>query len=204
MHHIYHTDGFVLEGRNTGEANKFFSLFTREMGLIDASAQGIRQLKSKLRPSLCDFSYCDFSLVKGKNNWKITGAVLHFNLHDCIRESAKGNSEIDFEKIIVCGNIFRLLKRLLSGEEKNKTLFSVIFSALSFLKNMQLTSEELRNAECVIVLSILHELGYVGKEIQFDKFINNMLWSKEILGEMSALRPKFLATINQSLKESQL
>jgi len=64
MHHIYHTHGFILSSRNNGEANRMLMIYTREMGLIRAVAQGIRLHKSKLRFTLQDFSYVNVDLVR--------------------------------------------------------------------------------------------------------------------------------------------
>jgi DNA repair protein RecO (recombination protein O) len=57
MHHIYHTEGFILSSRNVGEANKILTIYTREIGFVKALAQGVRLVKSKLRFALHDFSY---------------------------------------------------------------------------------------------------------------------------------------------------
>ena len=48
MHHIYHTEGIILGSRNFGEAGKYYYLLTRDLGLVYASAQGVRKMSSKL------------------------------------------------------------------------------------------------------------------------------------------------------------
>ena len=75
MHHIYHTEGIVLESRNFGEAGKYFSIFTRDLGLVTASAQGIRKMSSKLRFVLQDFSYVKIDLVSGRNIFRVTNVL---------------------------------------------------------------------------------------------------------------------------------
>ncbi|MCE9517782.1 recombination protein O N-terminal domain-containing protein, partial [Candidatus Nomurabacteria bacterium] len=72
MHHIYHTKSFVIGSYNRGEANKILVLYTREMGLVRAVAQGIRLNKSKLRFGLQDFSYASVDLVRGRDIWRVT------------------------------------------------------------------------------------------------------------------------------------
>ncbi len=57
MHHIYHTEGIILGSKNYGEAGKYYSIFTRDLGMIYASAQGVRKMSSKLRFILQDFAY---------------------------------------------------------------------------------------------------------------------------------------------------
>jgi len=55
MHHIHHTEGIILESRNFGEGGKYYSIFTRDLGMVYASAQGVRKMSSKLRFILQDF-----------------------------------------------------------------------------------------------------------------------------------------------------
>ena len=39
MHHIHHTNALILGSKAKGEANKVFTLLTRELGVIHAVAQ---------------------------------------------------------------------------------------------------------------------------------------------------------------------
>ena len=74
MYHIHHTEGIILSSKNYGEAGKYYSLLTRDLGLINASAQGVRKISSKLRFVLQDFSYIKVDLVHGKDFWRLTSA----------------------------------------------------------------------------------------------------------------------------------
>ena len=74
MHHMYHTEGIILGSRNYDEAGKYYSIFTRDLGMIQASAQGVRKMSSKLRFILQDYSYVKVDLVKGKDFWRVTSA----------------------------------------------------------------------------------------------------------------------------------
>ena len=72
MHHIYHTEGIILGSRNIGEAGKYYYIFTRDLGMIYASASGVRKMSSKLRYVLQDFAYLKIDLVQGKDFWRVT------------------------------------------------------------------------------------------------------------------------------------
>ena len=74
MHPIHTTPGLIIHSRPYGEAGKLLSIFTRDFGLVLANAQGIRLEKSKLRPFIQDYSFGIFSLVKGKELWRLTSA----------------------------------------------------------------------------------------------------------------------------------
>ena len=113
MHHIYHTQGFVLGSRNKGEANKMLTIYTREMGLVRAMVQGIRLGKSKLRFALQDYSYTNIDLVRGKDIWRVT--------------SAKNISTFPFarfskDSLLLIARVSSLLERLCDGEESNEKI----------------------------------------------------------------------------------
>jgi len=74
MYSVYTTAGFVLGSAERGEANKIYSIYTKDFGLVRASAQAVRLEKSKLRYNLDDFTHGHFSLVRGKELWKLTGS----------------------------------------------------------------------------------------------------------------------------------
>src|SRR3989344_9060093 len=80
MYRIYRTEGFVLGSSASGEASKIFPLSTKELGLIHALAQGVRETRSKLRYSLQDYMLSSFDLVRGKNGWRVTSAIGEENL----------------------------------------------------------------------------------------------------------------------------
>lgn len=195
-HHMYHTPGLVLSSRGVGEANSLFTIFTRELGMIEASAQAVREVKSKLRFSLRDFSLSELSLVRGKQGWKITSAVLDSNFADTIGAGS--------EVLKVAARLSGLLQRMVAGEEKNDRLFDVVGAALRFLSAEALSEEEVANTECITVLAVLHELGYLQDETAFQPFIGDVQWSRELVRAAAPIRGKIIAQINTSLRESQM
>ena len=111
MHHIYHTEGIILSSRSYGEAGKHFHIFTRDLGMITASAQGVRKMSSKLRFVLQDFAYLKIDLVQGKNIFRLTNASKTNKLEHIVK---------NVETLKVFANIARLLKRLLAGVSQMK------------------------------------------------------------------------------------
>ena len=75
MHAIHTTPGFIIGSRPYGEAGKMLSIFTRDFGLVTATAQGIRLERSKLRYHAQDLSFGSFSLVRGREFWRLTSAA---------------------------------------------------------------------------------------------------------------------------------
>ena len=191
MHHIYHTQGIVLSSRNFGETGKTYTIFTRDLGMVYATAQGVRKMSSKLRFVLQDFAYLKIDLVKGKDFWRITSVSRTDELEKLSRP----------ETFPIFANIARLLKRLLSGEEANEELFNDLLQGLSVLEKAE-TKEELENTEAILVLRILYRLGYIGGG-NLEDFTQSP-FAEELLFKVSKNRAKILRQINQALKETHL
>lgn len=192
MHHIYHTEGIILSSRNFGEAGRYYSIFTRDLGMISASAQGVRKMSSKLRFVLQDFAYLKIDLVKGKDFWRVTNASKTNKLENLFRPEV-------FE---VFAKVTKLLKRLLQGEDPNPELFADLLNGLVVLEKSE-TPEELRNIEAIIVLRILNNLGYIGGNEILQDLIKSP-FEEDLIFKIAEKRAKILHQINKALKETHL
>ena len=193
MHHIYHTEGLILGSRGYGETGKYYSIFTRDLGMIFASAQGVRKMSSKLRFVLQDFTYIKVDLVQGKDFWRVTSASKTNKLERLSKNP--GTFEVFF-------NVANLLKRLLAGIEPNQVLFADLISGLSILEKIE-KKEDLRNIEAIIVLRILNNLGYIGGNETLQNLVK-FPFEEDLIFEISKKRGEVLHQINKALKETHL
>jgi len=184
MHHIYTTPAFVVHSTPHGEAGKFLLLFTKEFGMIGVVAQGIRLGQSKLRFHVQDASYFNASVVRGKEVWRLTGALEI--------EHTKGK--------ILHLKILKLLKRLLQGEERNDNLFAIVQE----LYNSKINENDFEIIECITVLRVLNSLGYVKNIQEFETYLNTNNIDTDTLKSFTLIKSKAVAVINQALKDSQL
>lgn len=194
MHHIYHTKGFVLSSKSRGEADKILVLYTRELGLIKAVAQGIRLEKSKSRFALQDFSLADIDLVRGRDIWRVTSSKPE-NSFPFLRTDKK-SFELFFK-------IAKLLDRLCPGEESNKNIFDAMVQVFHLLDSGSVTTENREAMELYLVLKIMHELGYIGESKTLNEYLNGDFENKKIY---SLLKEKkfIIANINNAIRQSHL
>lgn len=195
MYRVYTTDAIVLGSKHAGEANSYFFLLTRELGHITAFAQGVRELKSKLRYSLEKFSYVQVSLIRGKEKWRLTNASKLSGL-DGIGQSK--------EKIKLQAKLCALLERLVHGEEIDPELFDELLASLHFLAQHELSTTELKDYELLAVLRLLDRLGYIAPRENWIALLGGKLWEGETLPDIAKERKTLLSTINESLYHSQL
>jgi DNA repair protein RecO len=193
MHHIYHTEGIILGSRGYGEAGKYYYIFTKDLGMVYASAQGVRKMSSKLRYILQDFSYVKIDLVKTKDFWRVTSA----SKTNLLEEVTK--NQLTFP---VFSNVARLLRRLLAGEYPNSALFTDLVDGLSILEKIN-KLEDLRNMEAILVLRILNNLGYIGDSLSLENLIQSP-FEHELVLKSAGSRKEILSHINKALKETHL
>ena len=192
-HHIYHTEAFILDSREVGEANRAFSLFTRELGLVVATAQGVRLLKSKLRYTLQDYAHVKVDLVRGKEIWRVVsgGPTPPQLAHDIL--------------LPLYARVCKLVLRLCHGEEKNEELFEIMLDFFNYSESVdeETVKEYFAPLEIVLVLKVLYTLGYIGDSSIIELFIAKKFGEINLQNVMSQ-KNVFVSYINLALSESHL
>lgn len=195
MHHIYHTEGFIISSKNIGESNKIFIIYTKELGLVHAIAQGIRLNKSKLRFSLQDLSYVRVDIVRGKDVWRITSAT-----HISSFSFARLNTES--LKLIV--RVSKLLERLCHGEGSNIKIFNDMIESFLLLDDVN-TTQNIKDAlEIHLILRIMYNLGYISNNEIVSKYLSPISLNLDSIGILLAEKKLVINQINKALTESQL
>lgn len=196
MHHKYHTEGLVVGSLPNTEASKFIFIFTRDFGLVGAHVQGIRKQHSKLRFGLQDFSFSDISLIRGKNGWKVVGAISKNSWFDDFKKNSS--------KLFICAQIVSFLRKFVRGEEKDEELFNIFCSSMDFLSKEELSYSELQTFLCLVMFKILDRLGYIAKIENLSYTLDNCSWNKESIISLKLQQPIILKAINRAIKESHL
>ncbi len=193
-YHHYHTKAIVLKNSDVSEASRMYKLYTRELGLVHARAQGVRALRSKLRYNLEELAVVDVSLVRGKEFWRVTGAMFDKNA------PASSKTPNRFLRARAAA----LLAQLVQGEEKNEELFDSVYTAFSFLEQSESENVSIADMEIALVLKILSSLGYLGRPNEFEPIISTPAWSQEMLKGVESVRKRAIYAINYAFSHTQL
>ena len=137
-YHIYTTRGIVLSEYPRKEADRIYSVLTRDLGLVKAFAIGVRKETSKLRGSLEPYTLSSISLVRGKEYWRAT--------------SAESIRNIPAKPTIA--RPLALLEKLVQGEASNPELFDAVEESI-------VSHEFDEESEIKFVSKILYHLGYL-------------------------------------------
>lgn len=166
-------------------------IFTRDFGLVTVVAQGIRHERSKLRYFASDYGMGVFSLVRGRDVWRLTSA----------QDAPYGRPQ----RPELIARVALLLRRFLHGEESHPELFECVESLSNFLSGeVALGSEQMKTLESLIVLRVLKILGYVGYDPETDAYAASCSLDPELLDRASTHRVSMNKQINSALRESHL
>lgn len=193
-HHIYHTRGLILSSIPIGESNRFYKIFTEELGLIWASAQAVRVEKSKLRYALQNFSWVMLDLVNGREVWRITSAREEIS-HPALKA--------DTACFKIFARVCALVSRMVHGERQEKELFEDLLNLANFLEEKVLPEALIPSLEVFAGARVLARLGY------FDDTLNNQFtrageWSTDTLNAFEKEREEVSSKINEALNASHL
>ena len=85
----YKTAAFVLRGRNLGEADRIFTLYTQLRGKVDAVAKGVRRTKSHFAGRLEFLTEAELTVHSGRSLDVITGATILRSEWEALVEPAR-------------------------------------------------------------------------------------------------------------------
>jgi DNA repair protein RecO (recombination protein O) len=183
---IYQTEGIILSKKDIGEADRIFSILTQEFGRIDAIAQGVRHIKSKLRYNLNNFSHSRIGLTMSGDLWRIIDAE---ELSDWT------NIRNNPQKLAAVSRIAELINRMVRGQEPDFDLWDEVKNALAFLEKQDFNGKDLRIFELLTGLRILSRLGYAEEHKK---------WLNLQLKEAENMEFFMVSAINKAFQESQL
>lgn len=186
-----HTRGVVVAWRAAGEGSARVLLYTEELGLVRAVAKSAREERSKLRPHLVVGTRGTYSLVKGKVDWRVTGAL---GCRNTYYETSERAAQESAARVLSC------VRQFVHGEEKDEDLFVPLYEFLTSLPTLSL--DDIQIAEYVTVLRILAALGYVART-DAEEFMSPE-YSAALLARAKLRRKNLVTLINHGLSASGL
>ena len=120
------TNGIVIKERPIGEKDKVITVLTKDLGVIEAIARGVRNTKSKLLSGVSLFTYSEFEFYEGKNYTYINSAeekTSFYSISD------------DIEKMSLCFYFSELVITMNPGEEESNDFLRLFLNSLYLLSN---------------------------------------------------------------------
>lgn len=186
MRHKYSTQALVLSRTPLSEAGMLVTLLTSEFGIIRARAEGLRRAGAKLAHALQTLNDSEISLVRGKEGWRLTGAVLGEDYFETLTREGR----------LRVARVASLLLRLVHGEAADPGLYTQFMAFVQALG--ELTPEDQDAAESLIALRLLHTLGVVSGTLPVEGY------GAEAIAFAKEGRTDLIARINKGIAASGL
>ncbi len=186
MRHKYDTQGLVLARTPIAEAGMLVTVLTPDLGLIRARAEGLRRSGAKLAHALQALCESDLMLVRGKEGWRLTGAVLGRDRFQAL--SRTGRMRV--------ARVAGLLLRLVHGDSDDPELHRLFTEFTEVLP--ELSEEEQANAEALVALRLLAALGVDAGGIPPEGY------GPDALTYAEAHRAELISRINRGISASGL
>ena len=187
-----HTRGIVVSRRAAGEGSVRVELYTEELGLVSAIAKSAREERSKLRPHLLVGTRGTYSLVRGKEVWRLTGAVKTKNFaFECV----------DDEGRCAGARLVSVVRQFVHGEGTDEGLFDALWNFYEVLSDLPPT--HVAAAERIAVLQLLSSLGYVPQDPEIQKYLV-AAYKDDVLSDAERDRRTLVTAINEGFAASGL
>lgn len=184
----YSTGAIVLSRTPLAEGSALLHLLTEEFGLVRVRAQGVREMGAKLSGAVQTLSQSEVILVRGKEVWRLSGALL---VTPWARKLNKENKKR-------AGRVAGLLLRLVQGESRDTELFPIYQAFIEALS--RLDEKDSDTAELIVALLILNSLGFYAGDVPEGAEV----FSPEALNRVDKDRKAYITRINNGITASGL
>jgi DNA repair protein RecO (recombination protein O) len=150
----YNTQAFVLKNIKYKDADKIFTLFSKDLGKISALARGVRKISSRRAGNLDTLNLVSISIRENPNAFNDIEEVKTLESYKDLKKSLK--------KSLKAYYLIELVHKSIEEGEKNEELFNLLQKSL---KLMQKTSDP----DFVVSYFEMHLMNLLGYKMTLDK-----------------------------------
>lgn len=168
MMRTYKMEGIILGRRNSGEADKILTLFTRQYGKKVVIAKGIRRIKSKRASHVEPFAQVLTVCHTGRTFDYITEV-------ETIESFALARERL--ERIGFIYLALELTQRLTAEHQESITIFNNLLTFLHTLNQPEATRHIARQHVLKFKEDLLHELGFISERGTSEEYLDHTIRS---------------------------
>lgn len=163
---------FVLKRRNSGEADRIITVFSKQYGKLRILARGVRKISSKRAPHLEVFNHILITVHKGTVADTLT-EVSPLTVYENIRT--------DLRRIAAAYYLCELVDGLLPIEQPHQDVYELLGSAFTTIGRVSVT--RIDEVRARFAAALLTQLGYMEagkkfKENDIDSYVERILERK--------------------------
>lgn len=147
----YRTQGIILRKHDANEADRVFTIFTKDFGKLKLRAVSERKITSKLRGGLELFYLSEIEFIQGKAHKTITDAVL-LSRYPILRG--------DLERLRIMHRFGEITDELTSGQEQDEKIWDLLQEMLLALDASSLQARDVKVLAYYFLWNLLSSAGY--------------------------------------------
>lgn len=165
------TEGIIIKRRNSGEADRFVTIFTKDLGKISVKAQGVRKIDSKRSSHIELLNNSVLSLYKGA---KYPTLIEVQTIQDFSAVKA------DLEKVGFAYHICELIDGLCPENQENPEIYLLLRSTLEKLAYAEDMPSFIHGfeVELLTLLGFWYQSADAAKNLDTHTFIENIMERK--------------------------
>lgn len=140
----------ILSRRNSGEADRVVTLFTRRYGLLRVTAKGVRKIPSRRGGHMEPLTHV-LAIVSGNPGSLFLAAIEPQDTYPALSQDPTAGAHAQ--------DLAQLLRQLCTEEEAHPTLFDAVHHAWQILPELSAAKQDLLSVG--VVLHALHRLGWM-------------------------------------------
>lgn len=145
------TQGIILNKCDFRESDRFFSIYTDELGKIEAVAKGVRKIKSKMAGHLDLFSIVDLMVAPGRSYYQVAGAEIDKNFL---------NIKTDLVKTILGSHCLEAVDAFVKPAHSDPRIFSLLKELFLVFNDKTKNDLKLYGLAKFFILKFLALLGW--------------------------------------------
>jgi len=147
----YRTQAFVFKKEDRQEADRIFTLFTRDFGRVEVTARAIRRLASKLRSGIEIFSLSEIEFIQ--SNYRNT-------LTDAIKIGKLPDIPLVPEKIEIANKVSAIVDNFIGGQETDQKIWDLLVDFFQKLNDCRFPNTNYHVVYFYFFWNFIAVLGY--------------------------------------------
>jgi len=147
----HRTQGFILKKNDSGEADRLFTVYTKNFGKLELLAKAVRKIKSKLRAGLEIFYLSEIEFIQAKTHKTLTDAILINSFK---------NLKKDLARLTIAYRISETFDKLVRGQESDEKIWKLLSEVFEKLNSLKIRNLKLEILYYYFLWNFLSLLGY--------------------------------------------
>lgn len=147
----YRTQGLVFKKEDRGEADRLFTVYTKEFGKLEILGKSIRKISSKLRAGMELFSLSEIEFIQGRTFKTLTDAILNEEFE---------NLNKNLEVLKTASRISYLSDELMTRPENDEKIWELLIKTFQRLNHCSRAGNSCPKVYYYFFWNFVSVLGY--------------------------------------------